>query len=72
MERLVGSKNASTHSFTIMPIFTAAGDIKSPMYVVLQEPDGKFGPIVSKSQAQRRIFTFLKKLAVAYIFQRKV
>lgn len=47
VERIVQSKNAATHSFTIMPMVSASGELKIPTYVVLQESEGKFGPQVS-------------------------
>lgn len=50
VEKIVQSKSATTHSFTIMPSITASGILKSPMYVVLQEDTGnKFGPRVRKN-----------------------
>lgn len=50
VERLVQSKNAMTHSFTIMPIVSASGELISPLYIVLQEKTGdKFGTQVAQN-----------------------
>lgn len=35
------SKNALTHSYTIMPSVTASGKLIEPLYLVLREKDGK-------------------------------
>ncbi|CAL8085079.1 unnamed protein product [Orchesella dallaii] len=45
---LVSSINATTHSYTIQPITTLEGDLITPLFICLQEPSGKFGPIVKK------------------------
>lgn len=37
---------SATHSYTIQPLFSAAGFSVSPLLVVLAEKDGVFGPIV--------------------------
>lgn len=34
------SKNALTHSYTIMPTVSAAGDLVEPLYLVLKEENG--------------------------------
>ena len=49
VEALVQSVNATTHSFTVMPILSAAGELFSPLFVVLQESRGLFGPRVTKN-----------------------
>jgi hypothetical protein len=38
----VNSINATTHSYTVMPIITAAGQLLNPVFVCLQEPIGRF------------------------------
>ena len=40
--------NATTHSYTIQPLISADGMLHSPLFIVLQEVDGKFGPVVAK------------------------
>lgn len=49
IERLVQSKNSTSHSFTIMPTMSADGILKSPLYIVLQETSNEFGPIVRET-----------------------
>jgi hypothetical protein len=41
--------NAVTHSYTIMPIVSMAGELIEPVFVCLQEPTGKLGPRVKQS-----------------------
>ncbi|CAF4707793.1 unnamed protein product, partial [Rotaria sp. Silwood2] len=38
----VKSLNAVTHSYTVMPIISAAGQLLSPVFLCLQEPTGRF------------------------------
>lgn len=38
----VKSLNATTHSYTIMPLITAAGKLLNPLFLCLQEPLGRF------------------------------
>lgn len=49
IECLAQSLNSLTHSYTIQPILSASGVLKSPLLIVLQEPGGQFGPIVQKT-----------------------
>ena len=37
----VRSKNATTHSYTIQPMITLAGQLLGPVYICLKEPKGK-------------------------------
>lgn len=46
---VVKNKNATTHSFTLMPLVKSDGTLLLPLYVVLQETNGKFGPNVAQS-----------------------
>ncbi len=46
---LARSKNATTHSYTIQPIISLDGRIVGPMYLCLQEPNGKMGETVKKN-----------------------
>lgn len=43
----VTQTNALTHSYTIQPTVCADGTLLFPVFVVLQEKDGKFGPRVA-------------------------
>ena len=45
----VESMRAKSHSYTIQPIITMGGHLLSPLMIVLQEPSGQFGPVVSRS-----------------------
>ncbi|XP_070529783.1 uncharacterized protein [Cardiocondyla obscurior] len=45
----VQSVSAKTHSYTIMPIISASGNLLSPLYLVLKESTGTFGPRVKES-----------------------
>jgi len=49
VESVVQSPSATTHSYTIMPIISASGQLKSPLYVVLKEASGSFGPRVEET-----------------------
>ncbi|KAE8751167.1 hypothetical protein FOCC_FOCC002251 [Frankliniella occidentalis] len=49
VEIIAQSKNALTHSYTIMPTMSASGVLIEPLYMVLQEKDGRFGPEVEKT-----------------------
>lgn len=49
VECLAQSINSLTHSYTIQPIISANGNLKSPLFIVLQETGGKFGPTVEKN-----------------------
>lgn len=49
VECLAQSLNSLTHSYTIQPLVSASGELKSPLMIVLQEPSGKFGPIVENN-----------------------
>ena len=41
--------SSTTHSYTIQPTISADGKLQSPLYLVLKEPSGKFGPIVQET-----------------------
>lgn len=45
----VESQHSTTHSYTIQPIVSMAGNLLSPLMIVLQEPSGRFGPQISSS-----------------------
>lgn len=46
-EVVVPNSNATTHSYTIMPMLSIDGRLRSPLYINLQETTGsQFGPIV--------------------------
>src|SRR4051812_7315028 len=42
VEAVVQSIDATTHSYTIMPTISAAGELKSPLFICLQERGGQF------------------------------
>lgn len=44
---VVPSLNPTTHSYTIQPVIDMAGNLLSPLFIVLKESGNKFGPIVS-------------------------
>ncbi|XP_044594057.1 uncharacterized protein LOC123271728 [Cotesia glomerata] len=46
VECLVQSVTSTTHSYTVQPTVSADGNLLSPLFLVLKEPSGKFGPIV--------------------------
>jgi len=48
VETLAQSLNSLTHSYTIQPIISASGHLMSPLFIVLKEKDGKFGPKIEK------------------------
>ncbi|XP_071042558.1 uncharacterized protein [Parasteatoda tepidariorum] len=49
IQSIAQSLNSMTHSYTIQPTISASGKLQSPLFIVLQEKDGKFGPIVKKN-----------------------
>ncbi|XP_046143462.1 uncharacterized protein LOC123988246 [Osmia bicornis bicornis] len=49
VECVVQSVPSTTHSYTIQPTITADGRLLSPLFMVLQEANGQFGPIVQKT-----------------------
>ena len=46
---LVQSVSSTTHRYTIQPIISADGRLLSPLFIVLKEPSGGFGPVVEKN-----------------------
>ncbi|OWA54987.1 hypothetical protein BV898_19374 [Hypsibius exemplaris] len=44
----VQSISKMTHSYTIMPTIDATGKLLSPLFIVMQEISGDFGPLVKK------------------------
>jgi len=49
VEAIVQSVSSTTHSYTIMPIISASGRLLSPLYIVLKESTGTFGPRVQET-----------------------
>lgn len=43
------SVNALTHLYTIMPTISMNGELQPPLYIVLQETKGEFGPRVKET-----------------------
>jgi len=48
VETVVQSQSAITNSYTIMPAISASGQLLSPLYLVLKETSGSFGPRVEE------------------------
>jgi len=46
---MVQSVSATTHNYTIQPLISATGQLLSPLFLVLKESSGKFGPIVEEN-----------------------
>ncbi|RWS02610.1 uncharacterized protein B4U80_00183, partial [Leptotrombidium deliense] len=42
------SVHATTHSYTIQPMLNMNGELLGKLMIILQEPDGEFGPRVQK------------------------
>lgn len=49
---LIQSEHAMTHSYTIQPLISADGTLHSPLFIILQEENGKFGPRVAQTMAR--------------------
>lgn len=49
IETVIQSLSAMTHSYTIMPTISANGQLQSPLYLVLKEASGDFGPRVEET-----------------------
>ena len=49
VEATVQSIAATTHSYTIQPTISKSGKLLSPLFIILQEPNEKFGPRVEIS-----------------------
>lgn len=46
---LVQSVSATTHSYTIQPLISGTGQLMSPLFIVLKEASGSFGPVVQET-----------------------
>lgn len=46
---VVQSVSSTTHSYTIQPLISGDGELLSPLFLVLKEKSGKFGPIVESN-----------------------
>ncbi|XP_071581536.1 uncharacterized protein [Temnothorax nylanderi] len=49
VERVVQSVSSTTHSYTIQPIISCNGKLLSPLFIVLKEVTGRFGPRVEEN-----------------------
>lgn len=49
VESIVQNISATTHSYTIQPTISADGRLLSPLFIVLKEPSGTFGPRVQET-----------------------
>jgi Tc5 transposase C-terminal domain/DDE superfamily endonuclease len=56
----VKSVNSTTHSYTLMPIISAAGRLLSPVFICLQEPTGRF-PITKTMFSAPNVVTSCSK-----------
>lgn len=52
VDATVIAKNKTTHSYTIQMTINAAGKFVGPLFIVLQESKGEFGPIVMQKVAK--------------------
>lgn len=46
---LAQSMNSLSHSYTVMPLLTMSGEIRTPVLICLQEESGQFGPVVTRT-----------------------
>lgn len=69
VEVIAQSKNALTHSYTIMPTMTAAGKLIEPMYMVLRETNGNNICFGAKSHYFRITFIMTAISISNYTFQ---
>jgi len=46
---VVESLASTTHSYTIQPIISCDGNLLSPLFIVLKEANGRFGPRVEEN-----------------------
>ena len=49
VECVVKSLSATTHSYTIQPIISAAGRLLPKLFIILKEQSGGFGPTVERN-----------------------
>ncbi|XP_067208309.1 uncharacterized protein [Linepithema humile] len=49
IDRVVQSVSSTTHSYTIQPTISCDGKLLSPLFIVLQEHSGTFGPRVQEN-----------------------
>jgi ribosomal protein L13E len=54
IEAVVSNKDATTHSYTVMPMITASGKVISPMLLCLQEQDGRL-PTTLKESIEKEV-----------------
>lgn len=62
VECVVQSVSSITHSYTIQPTISAEGKLLSPLFIVLKETKGEFGPRVEKALFQaENVFVLASK-----------
>ena len=61
VETVVQSQSAITHSYTIMPTISASGQLQSPLYLILKEVNGYFGPRVETLFKPANVFIAASK-----------
>jgi hypothetical protein len=49
IECLAQSVSSMTHSYTIQPLISGDGRLLSPLFMILKEPTGEFGPVIEKN-----------------------
>ena len=52
VEATIQSLSSISHSYTIMPFISADGYLLSPLYIILKETTGSFGPRVEETLFQ--------------------
>lgn len=60
VEGRVEQQHSVSHSYTIQPIISASGELIAPLFIILQETGGEFGPLV-----QQRMFRHNEIFTVA-------
>lgn len=46
IEGRVGQQHSVSHSYTIQPLISASGELIAPLFIIMQETNGQFGPLV--------------------------
>lgn len=63
VETVVQSQSAIIHSYTIMSTISASGQLQSPLYLVLKEASGSFGPRIKETLfSPTNVFIEIRKI----------
>lgn len=54
IEEVISNQNAMTHSYTSLPLVDSDGNFHKAHLIILQEPDGEFGPVVKETMYRHR------------------